>query len=392
MKENSKNRVTVQDRTEPLQNNIPSVTAILLTALILVFSCAFFLSEKRTFSESENRYLSSFPEFSFEDLKDGTYTEEIQTYLADHFPLRDLFMGLKAETEIALGKREINGIYIADDGYLIEAYKKPKNTDKIVGNFKKFYEAVDREKVSVSLMLVPTASVIYRDKLPAFAQERDQMAERETIYERSGLPRADCYEALMAAKDQQQLYYRTDHHWTSYGAYEAYRAYCGQAGIEPLPLDSFEKKEVTHDFKGTIYSKLNDGRIGADTITIFENPADQLTVFYTDTDQTTDSLYNFDYLEKKDKYSMFLDNIHPLIEITNETADSQRELVLIKDSYANAMVPFLVNHFKKVYVFDTRYYKQGPSSFIEDHPQVTDVLLLYNMNTIDTDLGIGGIY
>ena len=89
---------------------------------------------------------------------------------------------------------------------------------------------------------------------------------------------------------------------------------------------------------------------------------------------------------------MFLDNIHPLIEITNETADSQRELVLIKDSYANAMVPFLVNHFKKVYVFDTRYYKQGPSSFIKDHPQVTDVLLLYNMNTIDTDLGIGGIY
>ena len=127
-------------------------------------------------------------------------------------------------------------------------------------------------------------------------------------------------------------------------------------------------------------------------ITIFENPANQLTVFYTDTDQTTDSLYNFDYLEKKDKYSMFLDNIHPLIEITNETADSQRELVLIKDSYANAMVPFLVNHFKKVYVFDTRYYKQGPSSFIKDHPQVTDVLLLYNMNTIDTDLGIGGIY
>ena len=128
------------------------------------------------------------------------------------------------------------------------------------------------------------------------------------------------------------------------------------------------------------------------TITIFENPANQLTVFYTDTDQTTDSLYNFDYLEKKDKYSMFLDNIHPLIEITNETADSQRELVLIMDSYANAMVPFLVNHFKKVYVFDTRYYKQGPSSFIKDHPQVTDVLLLYNMNTIDTDLGIGGIY
>lgn len=371
---------------------IQSFTAVLLTLLVLGFSCAFFFTEKRSFSESENRYLSKFPAFSFDDLRDGTYTEEIQSYLADHFPLRDMFMGLKAETEIALGKREINGIYIADDGYLIEAYKKPENTEKIIGNFKKFYGAVDQKKTEVSLMLVPTASVIYKDKLPLFAQERDQMAVREEIYEKSGVPKIDCYEDLMAAKDMEQLYYRTDHHWTSYGAYEAYRAYCQQKGIQPLSLDSFEKKEVTSDFKGTIYSKLNDSRVGSDTITIFENPQNQLTVFYVDTDVTTDSLYNFEYLDKKDKYSMFLDNIHPLIEITNETADSERELALIKDSYANAMVPFLVNHYKKIYVFDTRYYKQGPSSFIKEHPQVTDVLVLYNMNTIDTDLGIGGIY
>ena len=110
------------------------------------------------------------------------------------------------------------------------------------------------------------------------------------------------------------------------------------------------------------------------------------------TGEITDSLYNLDYVLQKDKYSLFLNNLHTLIEITNENAESDRELVLIKDSYANSMVPFLTHHFQKIYVFDTRYYKQGPSSFIEDHPSVTDVLLLYNMNTLDSDSGIRGIY
>ena len=108
--------------------------------------------------------------------------------------------------------------------------------------------------------------------------------------------------------------------------------------------------------------------------------------------ETADSLYNFEYLDKKDKYSMFLNNIHPFIEITNETADSDKELAVVKDSYANCLVPFLVNHYRKVYVFDTRYYKGGPSKFINENRQITDVLLLYNMNTLDNDTGIGGIY
>ena len=106
----------------------------------------------------------------------------------------------------------------------------------------------------------------------------------------------------------------------------------------------------------------------------------------------TDSLYNLEYTEKKDKYSLFLDTLHSLIEITNETAGSDRELALLKDSYANSMVPFLAHHYKKIYVFDTRYYKQGPSAFIKEHPGITDVLILYNMNTLDSDLGIRGIY
>ena len=117
-----------------------------------------------------------------------------------------------------------------------------------------------------------------------------------------------------------------------------------------------------------------------------------ITMYYDDTKETKDTLYNPEWLQKKDKYSMFLDSIHPLLVIANDHADTPRSLLLIKDSYANCMVPFLAEHFRKIYVLDTRYYKKGPSALVGEHPEITDVLLLYNMNTLDGDTGIGGIY
>ncbi len=165
-----------------------------------------------------------------------------------------------------------------------------------------------------------------------------------------------------------------------------------ETGFTPIDLEELEAETAAENFCGTIYSKVNDYSQKGDMITIYRNPADNLTVFYEDTKESFHSLYNLEYAEKKDKYSLFLNNLHSLIEITNENAESERELVLIKDSYANSMVPFLAHHFQKIYVLDTRYYKWGPSTFIKEHQGVTDVLILYNMNTLDTDLGIRAIY
>lgn len=373
-----------------MEKKIRFITAFILAALILAFGTVFLIKDKQAFSEGENRYLQKFPKFSFVDLKEGKYTENLQDYLTDHFPFRDAFMELKAETEIFFGKRKINGVYIAKDGYLIEEYAAPENTEKIAARLAKFSESVERAEVS--LMLVPTAVTVYEEKLPALAPIRSQTETKQEIYARSGLAAIDCSDALEAAKEKYALYYKTDHHWTGYGAYFAYTAYCEAKGITPVPMDKFETTDVTTDFRGTVYSKLNDARMKSDTITIFENPENKLTVFYQDSGEKMDSLYNFDYLDKKDKYSLFLNNIHPYIEITNENADSERELALIKDSYANCMTPFLVNHYRKIHVFDTRYYRGGPSAFINENSQITDVLILYNMNTLDMDTGIGGIY
>lgn len=374
------------------ENRIKTATALLLAGMVMLLAVLFIAMDKKEFSENENRYLAEFPSVSLEKIKSGEYMSELESYLADHFPFRDFFMGVKTKAEMSAGKREINGIYIAKDGYLIEEYEKPENTERIGKILGSFAKELEGQEVDVRLMLVPTAVCIYEEKLPEYAPVRDQMETAEIIYGISGIKPVDCSKDLLAYKAKGELYYKTDHHWTTLGAYAGYTAYCREKGMDAVSLEEMTAQTAAEDFRGTVYSKAGDyGREG-DPITIYTNPADKLTVEYMDTGETTESLYNLEYAEEKDKYSLFLDNLHSLIEITNENADSGRELVLIKDSYANSMVPFLVRHYKKIYVFDTRYYKQGVSEFIKEQPGVTDVLLLYNMNTLDSDLGIRGVY
>ena len=144
-----------------IQNKkLRTLTSGLLAGGVLVLSITFLLSPKQDFSENENRYLAKFPSFVWEDVKSGQYMEELSSWLSDHFPLRNFFMGLKADTEIALGKKEINNVYIAEDDYLIEVYETPANTDRIADTFHKFYEKTDTSKVDTRLMLVPTANYI----------------------------------------------------------------------------------------------------------------------------------------------------------------------------------------------------------------------------------------
>lgn len=371
---------------------IRKYTAWLLCAGILVLAVWFVLAPKKEFSENENRYLTKMPSFTAKTVFSGEYTESLSDWIADHFPMRDLFMGLKTEVEIASGRREINHIYIGEDDYLIERYEAPENNERITDTLVKFYDKVKDTGVDVRLMLVPTAVTVYEDKLPAYASASDQMETAKFLYEATGIPAVDCSEKLLAEAEEGQLYYRTDHHWTTLGAYFGYEAYCEEKGIESVPLEALEAETMTEEFAGTLYSKVNDYMHKKDAIMVYTNPEDRLRVTYEDTGEVSDSLYNFDYLQEKDKYSLFLNNIHPLVEIENEAAASDDVLMLIKDSYANSMVPFLAHHYKKIYVFDTRYYKDGPSSFLKEHGEVTDVLILYNMNTLDGDTGIRGIY
>lgn len=374
------------------ENKIKKVVMILLCVIILSLSTGLLLSPKKDFSENENRYLTKFPTLSAKNVLNGTYTESLNDWLADHFPERDFFVGLKSQTEILIGRKEINHIYVAKDDYLIEQYAQPQNTQRIIDTLTRFYKKVSQSEATINLMLVPTAVTIHKDLLPQNAPVSNQLETAQSIYTATGIPKIDCTEFLFAGISEGPLYYRTDHHWTTLGAYYGYLAFCEAKNLQSVPLSSLQKETVTEDFSGTLYSKVNDYSHKKDSITVYTNPEDHLTVTYTDTGEVSDSLYNFDYLTEKDKYSLFLNNIHSLIEIENQTSTSEDVLMLIKDSYANSIVPFLAHHYRKIYVFDTRYYKDGPSSFLSEHKEINNILLLYNMNTLDTDSGIRGIY
>ena len=359
-------------------------------ALILLLTVLFMLLPKEDFSQTENRKLARMPEFSVKSLTQGRFTEGLGRYAADHFPMREGFLGLMTEAERLTGRRLIEGVYLARDGYMIESYDGGEGATRQAGQFEKLSRNL--ENADCSLMLVPTAVTVYSDALPENApEERYQQDVIDGIYANleGSVNCLDVSSALRAGGDG--LFYRTDHHWTCRGAYEGYRVWCEAKGLERQELSEFEENAVSMDFRGTVWSKLCDPAIPGEEMRAYMQPGQTLTVTYEDTGEVSDSLYNPEYLDKKDKYSYFLNNIHPLVTIENPDAP-EGELAVVKDSYANSLIPFLTGHYRRIYVFDTRYYKGGPSKFINSHPEIKDVLLVYNMNTIDEDTGIGGIY
>ena len=404
---------------------IQRLTVFLACGMVLFFSFAFFAGEKRTFSENENRVLAGTPEFALSSVRNGQFMKQTEAYISDHFPFRDGFLGIITEGERLSGRKEIEGVYLAKDGSLIESYAAQENTGKVITQFSRFSENLENAKCY--LMIVPTAVTICRDRLPdycpdlkakgrhagpaadhadpdgqGFDPEGQESYGQESvineIYE-SVSGRIVTVDALGALKEyagadadtEDRLYYRLDHHWTTSGAYAGYTAFCRAAGMAPSELTDYEVKTVSDDFRGTVYSKLNDPHFGYDRIVSCEHPDWKLKVEYADSGEVTDTMYAPEYLEKKDQYSYFLNNIHPLVTITNEALPDGAAAV-VKDSYANSLIPFLAVHYHTIYVFDTRYYKGGVSGFINEHPEIGEVLILYNLGTMDNDTGIGGIY
>lgn len=362
------------------------INAVIITLTVIFFTAAFIVMPKDYFSENENRSLATFPELDFEEIFSGEDMASVSEYLTDHFPFRDTFVRGKTDFEInVLKSKYVNNIFVGNDGYYIEDYLKPENTEKIIDNLNEFQESIN---VKADFMLVPTQVSIYSDKLPQYASPISQLKTIKEYYSSVNMNCIDVYDILKANKDNEQLFYKLDHHWTTDGAYYAYTEYCNKKGLVPVSRNEY-KTEIIKDFRGTIYSKLNySGLDRGEDIKIYNKDFD-LSVNYDG--KESNSLYNMEYASKKDKYSIFLNNINSFIEITNNDTESEKSLVLVKDSYANSMVPFLVNHYKKIYVFDTRSYKMAVSDFINEN-NVDDVLLVYNVNTIDSDTGINAIY
>lgn len=354
-----------------------AVTVSFLALILLFFTVADLMGSNRLYSETENRMLAVKPEFSWEAVLDGSYMEDYEAYVTDQFVSRDTWVELKTRGDILLQKKEINGVYLGKDDYLIEQHKPGDISEEQVDKKITLLEKLVK-KYGAKAMLVPTADNILTDKLPFQAQYYDQRAFLDQVAEAIGEENLiDVYDTLKAHAEE-EIYYRTDHHWTSLGAYYGYLKWNSQMGgtaVETFDIGSMQS--VTEEFLGTLHSKINLPN-KEDSIQIFTETLHHIPTITYDFATRSHSYYERKYLDTKNKYGYFLDDNHGFIEI--ETGYRRgRELVLIKDSYANCFVPLLANHYDKIYMVDLRYYNGALSGLIDGYitPQ-TDVLVLYD--------------
>ena len=347
---------------------------------IILFFCVyiggfFFLNiitSDSDFSELENRKLATFPSFSIEKLVSGNWSKSIETYVTDQFVARDTFVSLKSTCERLLGKQENNNIYIGSDHTLISKFPIPDSNvlEKNVEQIQAFISATD---VPVHVALIPTQNDIYADKLPANAPVVSQKAMIDTVYQELDHT-IDMYHTLEAHKDQ-YIYYHTDHHWTSLGAYYGYTALCEALNITPIPLAQLEENIVSTDFNGTTFSQSGVRYLPSDSISIYTDNHPILVEDETGTKEAM--LYDESFLDKHDKYRYFMNGNHPYVQIANPESNSERNLLILKDSYSNALAPFLREHFANVHLIDLRFTRMPVTEYIEEH-QITDVVICYS--------------
>ncbi len=399
-------------------NYIKNIPVFISVAVLIVFAILFLELPLREFSENENRVLAICPEPSLESILDGSFRDSFETFISDQFPMRDELLAFSVLASRTIGKQKINDVIYAkeDNGQtrLIDDYKEPINEDKFVEAVGRLYDGV--VSANITVMIVPTAYQIYENEMPPVLLSQERARQQDTYgYLKEGIMALDDSKKLSGINIVEgitdsleegknagfNIYYRTDHHWTMYGAYRGYLALAPYLNIPVNPVLEDHMTTVSESFYGTTWSRVVDYSVDPDTIEIYENPdwADSLVVSYEDTKETYASPYNMEYLDKKDKYSLFLNNQHSLIRIDNPDADLTRtdgnkrsSIVVIKDSYANSLIPLLIDQYETIWVFDPRYYRGSITQFINEHPEVEDVLILYNLTTMDNDRGIGAIY
>ena len=337
------------------------VTSMFLS-MVICFNIIALITPDKEFSETENRMLARSPSVTAKSIADGSAEKNIEKYLSDQFAFRDAWSATSSFTKCYLFReKESNGVYIGKDNYLmlIPSESNPEAMEKKLSSVNAVTEKYGNIRHFISI--IPNAVTIMNHKLP------------------SHVP------GLMKKHQYEELYYHTDHHWTSRGAFLAFTAIAPAMQLNPNNIQ-YDIYTVSESFEGTLSSKSGSHRY-YDKIEIYvpkgEHP---VTVKYSDEDETSGTIYQKSFLDTKDKYALFLGGNHPLVTITT-TADTDRTLLLIKDSYANCFVQFLTPYFDQIVVVDPRNCYDTVDMIINEY-EITDLLYLYNADTFLTDTSL----
>lgn len=365
-----------------------NIYTIIFTLVMFIMFAGYLFGDDGEFSVTENRYLARRPSVSLSSLLDGSFMTGFELYTEEQLPLRDGLIRLKALCAEIAFKNENNGIAKGKEGQLFE---KLVNTDKQLNKnsaaIENFVKMTDRE---IYVCIVPNSYEIQKDRTPTGFPGISQRARIRELYdglsEYKNVHTVDLYDTLNENADQ-YIYYRTDHHWTTDGAYLGYRKLCEDMGLSPVDTDSEEMKEKRREaegFYGTYQSKYR-GMIGIkpDTLTYY----DIEVAGYETGGSKYDSLYDTGKLDIYDKYAMFMHGNEGLstVEAAEDEAGGRRnELIIFKDSYANCMIPFLTYDYDRITVIDLRYYPDPVKELLSEHEDA-DILLFYNFMHFNED-------
>ncbi len=370
-----------------------TAAAVLLGMLGLMFLIEL-IPIQRSYSGKENRKLLGRPEISLKAVADGSFMRQYEEYRSDQFTGRSLWLSVRNDMDLLAGRRDSNGVFKGEDQYLLEDVARPdqeqmKEKLDAMGEFRSSYG-----KVPMYLMLVPNSANILEDKLPRFAVTADQEQIFEDIRQELGeqVVWVDVSKTLKEHR-KEEIYYRTDSRWTTRGAYYAFQKLSETMGLDQEKTPKWQGYVVTNIFNGNLSARSGYGGGVEESIYIYDaekkEEEPQIVVEYVDEGRKTSTLYDRTKLKETDAYSLFLGGDHARVNIRT-TADTTDRLLLVKDSYANCLIPFLTPYYREVIVIDPAYYKGSLDDIMEEN-KITSVLFLYNGNTFAEDENINGV-
>ena len=379
-----------KDRQRKVQEQLVGIIFILTLFLFLIINV---IVPDREKSVQENRMLATKPKFRLSSLISGDYDEKFEAYMDDQFVGRDMWRKLKVTVDRIGGSRLENGVYIGTNGQLLEQIEVA-DENHLAANIKAIKSfSESQSKIPVRMMLVPDAANVLNHSLPALAKPEDQTQMFSMVRKDLGdsVEWIDVSTELNKHKTE-KIYYKTDHHWTTLGAFYAFQATAPSLGIEGDLSGKYVSYAVSDSFNGMLASKsgVNLGEKEQIDIYVPTEEDTDLIVDYVDEGKRSTSLYDSSKLKEKDQYTVFLGGNSSLLDIRTVSTSTKR-LLLVKDSFANSFIPFLTPYYREIVVVDPRYYS-GTINDLMDSYRISEVLFLYSGNTFFKDNNISGVF
>lgn len=360
------------------------MSPILAVCVVIVCVLNLLWPDAKT-SSMENRSLQQFPAISLSSINDGQFFKDVNNWYSDQFVGRDQWIQLKYLISKMTGVKKIDDVYLGK-GALIED-TSAVNEEQKERNIQAINQFCTKSGKASYFLLAPNAVSVQSDKLPSFATPLDQNAQIDDYLSKldASIQKVDVRDSFKEHKNE-YLYYKTDHHWTSLGSYYAFQALSSSMDLGQTEISDYHVYPVSTDFKGTLSGKVGSAFM-EDQIDIYVPKENSEYIMTDETSRDSSrSIYSMDALHTKDQYTVFLSGNTGRISLEMDN-DSDRHLLLIKDSYANSMIQFLIPHFRTIDIIDPRYYFEDVSKLL-DSQLITDILFLYNSNTLMQDTSI----